>query len=322
LKTNILQSVGRFLGYSREVEFACRFAEPVGMADSGNDLIADVLTRGIPIAVARLGFVEAAIILNYIEVRACSSPILLNRLKALIKGYRPEWDKNILSMAHKNAGVFPCEESAIHDFCSIYLQAFSEIDVMAAFGTIPGEKYLRSYCCPQSKLIPLESLEPFRFSAPWSSQLEGKKVLVIHPFAKSIQVQYRKRRVIFADARVLPECELKTIKAVQSIAGNSCGFGSWVDALRWMEDEMEKTDFDVCLVGAGAYGLPLAVHAKRLGKIAIHMGGALQLLFGIKGARWEAHVKDISELFNEHWVRADESERPARLETVEEGCYW
>lgn len=272
--------------------------------------------------VGRLGFVEASVLLNFLEVGASRSRVLTDRMKAIIKGYRPTWDKNILAMAHMNAGVFPCKESVIEDFCSIYLQAFSEIDVMAAFGTIPGEKYLRSQYCPQSKLIPLESLESFRFSTPWSSQLAGKKVLVIHPFAKSIQSQYSMRRVIFEDSLVLPDFELKTIKAVQSIAGNSCGFGSWFEALGWMKGEMERTDFDVCLVGAGAYGLPLAAHAKNLGKIAIHMGGALQLLFGIKGARWETHVTDISKLFNEHWVRADESERPQGLNKVEGGCYW
>lgn len=318
----ILQSVGRFLGYSRELEFECGYTEPIGMPDSGNNVIAEVLKRGIPAAVGRLGFVEATVILNFLEVGACRSTILMNRIKAMMKGYRPVWDDNILGMSHINAGIFPGDQPTVEAFCRTYIDRFAETDVMAVFGTIPGEKYLRSVYCPRSGVIPLESLEPFRHAEPWSAQLGNKKVLVIHPFAKSIQAQYRKREVIFEDPRVLPEFELKTIKAVQSIAGNPCGFENWFEALTWMEGEMERTDFDVCLVGAGAYGLPLAAHAKKLGKIAIHMGGALQLLFGIKGMRWEKHVTDISRLFNEHWVRSDESERPSGLECVEGGCYW
>ena len=34
-------------------------------------------------------------------------------------------------------------------------------------------------------------------------------------------------------------------------------------------------------------GLPLAVYAKRLGKVGFHMGGDLQVLFGIKGKRYD-----------------------------------
>jgi glycerol-3-phosphate dehydrogenase len=48
-----------------------------------------------------------------------------------------------------------------------------------------------------------------------------------------------------------------------------------------------KKDYDVALIGCGAYGLPLASHVKRKGKQSIHLGGGLQLLFGIKGKRWD-----------------------------------
>ena len=45
-----------------------------------------------------------------------------------------------------------------------------------------------------------------------------------------------------------------------------------------------KFDFDVALIGCGAYGFPLAAKLKTAGKQAIHLGGVLQALFGIKGA--------------------------------------
>ena len=49
---------------------------------------------------------------------------------------------------------------------------------------------------------------------------------------------------------------------------------------------MDTTDYDVVLIGAGAFSLPLVAHAKRRGKVGIHMGGSLQILFGILGKRW------------------------------------
>jgi hypothetical protein len=37
-------------------------------------------------------------------------------------------------------------------------------------------------------------------------------------------------------------------------------------------------------------GLPLAAAIKAMGRPALHLGGALQLLFGIRGRRWEGHA--------------------------------
>lgn len=76
------------------------------------------------------------------------------------------------------------------------------------------------------------------------------------------------------------------IRAVQSLGGNS-QFKDWFEALEYMKTEIDKVDYDICLIGAGAYGFPLAAHVKRQGKQGVHLGGALQLLFGIKGKRWE-----------------------------------
>lgn len=36
-----------------------------------------------------------------------------------------------------------------------------------------------------------------------------------------------------------------------------------------MKSEIDKCDYDVCLIGCGAYGFPLAAHVKHKGKQAI-----------------------------------------------------
>ena len=115
-----------------------------------------------------------------------------------------------------------------------------------------------------------------------------KKVLVIHPFEKSIQEQYKKRVMIFPNSQILPEFELKTLKAVQTLCGEQDErFETWFDALDYMYEQALNIDFDVAIIGCGAYGMPLASKLKNAGKQAIHLGGATQLLFGIKGYRWE-----------------------------------
>ena len=94
-----------------------------------------------------------------------------------------------------------------------------------------------------------------------------------------------------------------------------------------MEDQIDKIDYDVCLIGCGAYGFLLAAHCKMKGKKAVHLGGALQLLFGIKGKRWEDPNygfagKNYLSFMNEYWVRPSKEETPTLSNSVEGSCYW
>ena len=58
-------------------------------------------------------------------------------------------------------------------------------------------------------------------------------------------------------------------------------------SLEEIEVRIKDVDFDIALIGAGAYGLPLTLYCKSLGKMALQTGGATQTLFGIMGKRWE-----------------------------------
>lgn len=110
--------------------------------------------------------------------------------------------------------------------------------------------------------------------------------------------------------------------------GGDLDFKDWFEALRKMEDDIDKLDFDIAIIGCGAYGLPLAAHIKQSGRKAIHLGGVTQILFGIKGKRWENPVQKMCkygyypDLMNEYWVRLVESEKPRTANQVEGGCYW
>ena len=156
------------------------------------------------------------------------------------------------------------------------------------------------------------------------------KVLVIHPFEEEIKAQYKNREKLFKN-NLLPKFELKTINAVQSLGGDS-DFDNWFEALDWMKAKMDMIDYDICLIGAGAYGFPLAAHAKRTGKKSIHLGGSLQLLFGIIGKRWEDPNYGVREwqipkgsyssLINENWIRPGNHLKPKNAQQVEGACYW
>lgn len=66
--------------------------------------------------------------------------------------------------------------------------------------------------------------------------------------------------------------------------------------------------------------MPLALKLRNKGIIAIVLGGAIQIFFGIKGLRWLDH--ELSEFFNETWAFPSDDEVPGGAEKIEHGCYW
>ncbi len=222
----------------------------------------------------------------------------------------------------RNAGFFPADARLARRFAAEMRACSAEVDALGAFLWDGEEQAIERYCAGLRAAFPARALEPWYARRPWTRALAGKKVLVVHPFERTIRRQYARRQALFADPDVLPAFELRTLKAVVTHAGATDGrFVDWFEALDWMHGEARRADFDVALIGCGAYGFPLAARIRRDGRQAVHMGGALQLLFGICGARWDDHPV-ISRLYNECWVRPDASERPPEAGSVEHGCYW
>ena len=150
-----------------------------------------------------------------------------------------------------NAGIFPESIEILDRFAERYLQDIPEIDLLGSFN------YTEKFMPLRKGLIKvhLECLYPFWTKQPWTLALKGKKVLVVHPFVDTIESQYARRELLFEDTNILPSFELKTLRAVQSNAGNDVIFCDWFEALTYMENEISGIDFDICILGCGAYGL-------------------------------------------------------------------
>ncbi|QJD98252.1 hypothetical protein HH214_00255 [Mucilaginibacter robiniae] len=288
-------------------------------ADVAADAIYKALTSDEPSMIARFGSTEMICLCNYIGVKNHK-----NQFVNFIKGKTQPWwwENNIINQMQVYSGFFPTTTEKIEQFCELMLHDIPEVDVLGSW--MAQESYFTDEL-KQATKVNFELLNPYFSKTPWTKALEGKKVLVVHPFAETIKSQYNKREVLFED-NLLPDFELETIKAVQTIAGVPTSFNDWFEALDYMKAEIDKRDYDICLIGAGAYGFPLAAHVKRMGKKGFHMGGSLQLLFGIIGKRWEtANYNDTynyARLINEHWVRPDNKEKPEGALKVEGACYW
>jgi hypothetical protein len=219
---------------------------------------------------------------------------------------------------HLNAGFFPLTDVAIEKFGEMYLEAARHADALVCWGFITSEVFVYRELPRNIKLVDSNLMKFFDVDRHWIKYLEGRRVLVIHPFEDSIEKQWSKKDKLHKPPFVLPNFDLITFKAVQTIAGETSGYDSWFDALEDMKNKISKIDFDIALIGCGAYGLPLAAHVKDMGKIAIHIGGSLQLLFGIKGNRWN----DRTDIITDNWIAPLPQDCPQGKEVVEKACYW
>lgn len=272
-----------------------------------SDLIKDELLRDKPSMIARLGSTELQAIEHYINSQ---------------KSFRkyPEFFKRnyIYNKMSVLSGFYPATETNIQRFSEMMIQDAKEVDIL---GSWRKEEIKLKEQLKNALKIRLKDIEPYYHQNPWSEVLKDKTVLVVHPFNESIEEQYKKREVLFTNPLILPAFKLKTIRAVQSIANNRPEFDDWFQALDSMKKQINETEFDIAIIGSGAYGFPLAAYVKRIGKKAIHLGGAVQILFGIRGKRWETHPF-ISQLINENWIRPNSSEVPQNSTKVDGGSYW
>lgn len=282
--------------------------------DDAQSTILSLLETGNPCMISRFGSIELSCYTNY---RKGGHPFWW------LRKTKPFWRNDYaLFEMQNNAGFFNGDHKTYCDFADLLYDSAKQIDILGTW--MENEKIIEKDMLYQK--VKLLHLEPYFAPNPWSKYLEGKDILVVHPFKKSIESQYKRRNLLFDNPNVLPKFKsLNVIKSVQSIGGNNCGFNSWFDALHHMEQQIDATKYDVALIGCGAYGMPLAAHCKKKGKQAIHLGGALQLLFGIRGKRWEEQygmVHYTKMLSNPSWVRPYQEETPAQAQNIESSCYW
>lgn len=220
------------------------------------------------------------------------------------------------------AGFFPDDTARGGDFLRVMKEAIGEADMCGTLMSPCDDYFLNRYTAPECKTMFLSHMDATGFQKPWTEALQGKKVLVVHPFAETIKKQYPRRKEVFPDREIMPDCELITYRAVQTAAGQKDErYADWFAALEGMTRQIGLINFDVALLACGAYGLPLAANIKRMGKKAVHIGGGLQLMFGIRGRRWDDNPEALA-MYNDAWVYPSAEETPAGASMVEGACYW
>jgi hypothetical protein len=288
----------------------------------GDDIIAKAIESGEPKLIGRLGGTEARVLGCYFDIfkgKSLWDPF--STVFSLLSS------KKRLRQLKDGAGVYPINKPVLKTFINEYSLALENIDVLGTWGSaftwVERYSLRREFTKAVSHHLVAPSIDTFldskENSKPWSFALDGKRVLIIGGFSQSFKSQHERIDKVYPKIPY-PKFYAEFMNSPISQGGINDG-RTWVDHLDRMKSEMESIDFDVALISAGAYALPLAFHAKKLGKVGITCGGELQLFFGVIGKRWE-HMEKVTKYQNEFWVRPSESERPANWREIENGCYW
>lgn len=264
---------------------------------------------------ARLGMTEAYIVGEYIE-------------KTL--GMRITYDENWISWLYKTSGFFGSKDSIDVDvdrYAKLTLDAVAETDYFACWQPLYVD-FIAKHFAKKANLFKYNKVTGHAVNSiednHWSKGLKGKRVLVVSSFPESIKKQYEiKEKLCNKIERCLPDFELVTIKSPETQMGeNAQEYTDWFDAFSKLEEQVLNTDFDVALIGCGAYGYPLAASVRRSGKTAIELCGSLVKLFGIYGSglegRWGEELKSWK---TDYWIRPIDTP-PACYKQIERGSYW
>ncbi len=286
------------------LERAQLMARAVLTREAGHQVVHELVTHGVG-AAGKIGESELCALASYLKYRDGN-------------GFAARWTPRTRRL-YTNAGVFPDNVLAYNAFVRTMGQALSHLDVLAVWYNRGEAKVVKEFA-PQAQLVGLTCLEPHLWQEPWFSSLRDKRVLVVSPFVDTIRSQLPRMPDVWQKRpQMAVAFELLTIRTPFCAAIEASPYRDWQAGLDHLRREMDATNFDVAIIGAGAWSVPLAVHAKHLGRVGIHLGGATQLLFGVTGRRWDNNPKH-KPFMNDAWVRP--TERPALLSNIEDGCYW
>ena len=230
---------------------------------------------------------------------------------------------------HDCSGLFPVRRDIYLRWAEELREALPHIDVLAQWQLSSNylttvEDRILALLAPQAFRAHRFYIHPLHPPAPWLGDLTKLRWLVVHPFEKTIRAQLPHLASLGVfPANTLPDLERRA-KDTSILTCPQFSYmvppkhPDWSAALAELKKEMERRDFDIALIGAGAWSLPLAAHAKRMGRKAIHLGGTTQLLFGIRGGRFDQWGFN----YHQQWVRPLPEETPGNCRLMEEGAYW
>ena len=274
--------------------------------DKANEFLKQSLLSDVPIAFIRPGFAEVDDFFYYDET--------------------VYWPPNGIHRREKKLrGLFDNDDD-YQQYQRNVRKGFSDVDAFFLYENYQYQYLYKTYF-KNIPAVDAGSIIALKHSDPWTKSLAGKKVLILSVFSEKIKEQYSRIEKVFPKYNPWPDFNLVTVQSIWSLPHDSVNsrFKSYFDELKYLFNECMKEDFEVALLCCGKFGIELAPMLKREGKKAIQIGGDLQVMFGIKGRRWDEIPNFVRKYYNEYWIRASIEETGANeiiAKKCDNGCYW
>ena len=279
-----------------------------------HDHISSLIRAGNPFLVGRPGGTESEGLYFFVNKRLASR-----------RRHRPPYSAWFKKFSQIGPGITHFSDNDLDAFCREYLEACLSSDLLGFGRYAPGALGVtKTVAETGSPVTHYSCLEPFEALSKevesWTKTLEGLRVLVIHPFDASIRKQFARKNDISGVVDLLPDFDLDVVVPPVTFAGVKSD-RPWSMHFQDLKDNVLQREFDVAIIGAGSYGLPIGRAIKESGRGAIHLGGTTQILFGIRGKRWETR-QPFTDFIDHTWIRPSADEKPPGAEKVEGGIYW
>lgn len=247
----------QFLIKQRKKDYRCKYLNAV----ETHALISNNIESKRAFMLGRLGNTERHIVAEYVLKK-----------HGLRKDYSKKWKNWLLSTSGFFANGEKVEEQ-IDKLAELLLKSMDYCDLQGVWD-YDFEAQLVNEFAPNAVVTNANNTLIYSDkNNSWGLKLEGKKVLFVSPFEKSIVYQYPRLKDIWGKYHLLGEFKLLTYKSPYTAAGNNPKDCTWFDVYNEVLKEIRKYEFDVAILGCGIYGYPLSAEIKKMGKIAIQMCG-------------------------------------------------
>lgn len=287
------------------------------------ELILDIksaLTSGSPLGVSRAG-VSEQFWMYY--------PLLLEKREPQTK--LRAFERFLCSHGYKSAGIFPPDPQFYLKFNERYIRDVRDLDYFGMLlEPVMGVEIIRHYGF-RNRIIYFKDLIPDR-SVPadparcYLQHFQGKRLLIVCPFAELLRQRATKKTFDGVWSRIGKKWFYpQSVDALEFPYGflpeTHAKYGTALNLVDAIIKEMGQRSFDVALVAAAGLSIPLVAAAKRMGKVAISLGGDLQVLFGVRGKRWKNKERWKRDYFNSWWIDMPEERKP-KITGFCQDSYW
>lgn len=249
------------------------------------------------ISIGKIGNVESAELINYLqgEKKPLSNELFIN------------------------AGIYIENTKDYLDWCEAYLESIKNLDYILDWNSL-DKPLINQFFKKKQIFKSFIGLEPFQLNKKgWHYFLDNKTTLCVSPFSKSVQQQSKIFHKIWPGANL---GKVETVDSPHSEALTGTAPIPWKKKFKNITDNIDQLNFDFATIGCGGLSLLVCNHIKKMGIPNVHLGGGNQVLYGIKGKRWDQNFKNHAWYGNEYWKRPELDETPMRKDLVENGCYW